>query len=108
MNIFLNPIYKSYVRSAMLWKQNMVFERKWSTYFERSRKIYGKGDVQCKVGGQEEYKGADGHVGIEGSSRWTGKGEWYEVVWSCFKMTWGRCMVHEVNGKCKQDQPKMK
>ena len=38
-------------------------------YFEKSRKIYGEGNVQCKVGGQEKYRGADGYVGIEGSSR---------------------------------------
>ena len=37
-------------------------------YFEKSRKIYGESDVRCKVGGQEEYRGADGHVGMEGSS----------------------------------------
>ena len=40
-----------------------------SSYFEKSRKICGKGDVQCKVGGQEKYSGADGHVEIEGNSR---------------------------------------
>ena len=34
-----------------------------------SKKIYGEGDVWCKVGEQEEYRRADGHVGIEGSSR---------------------------------------
>ena len=45
------------------------FEKKSSSYFEKSRKIYGEGNVQCKVGGQEEYSGADGHVGFEGSSR---------------------------------------
>ena len=42
---------------------------------------------KCIVGGKEEYTGADGHVGIEESSRKTGKGEWCEVVWSCFEKT---------------------
>ena len=37
--------------------------------FEKSGKTYGEGNVQCKVGGQEEYRGPDGHVGIERSSR---------------------------------------
>ena len=32
--------------------------------FEKSRKIYGEGNVQCKVGGQKEYRGPDKHVGI--------------------------------------------
>ena len=36
--------------------------------------------MQCKVGGQKEIGGADGHVGIEESSRYTGKGKWCEVV----------------------------
>ena len=53
-----------------------------SSYFE-NKKIYGESNVQCKVGGQEEYRGADGQVGIEGSSRSAGKGKWCEVVWSC-------------------------
>ena len=30
-----------------------MFEKKRSSYFEKSKKIYGEGDVQCKVGGQE-------------------------------------------------------
>ena len=47
----------------------MIFERKRNSYFEKSKKICGEGDVQCKVGGQEEYREADGHVGIDGSSR---------------------------------------
>ena len=47
----------------------MVFERKRSSYFEKSRKIYGEGNVRCKVGGQEEHSGPDEHVGIDGSSR---------------------------------------
>ena len=34
-----------------------------------SGKTYGEANMQCKAGGQEEYKEADGHVGIEGSSR---------------------------------------
>ena len=46
-----------------------MFERKYSSYFEKSRKIYGEGNVQCKFGGQEEYNGADKNVGIERSSR---------------------------------------
>ena len=37
--------------------------------FEKSRKIYGESDVRCKVGGQEEYREADGHVEMEGSNR---------------------------------------
>ena len=36
---------------------------------KKSRKIYSNGDVQSKVGGQEEYRGADGHVRIEENSR---------------------------------------
>ena len=31
--------------------------------------MYGKGDVLCKVGEQEKYRGADEHAGIEGSTR---------------------------------------
>ena len=33
----------------------------------KSTKIYGKGNVPCKVGGQKEYRGAG--FGIEESSR---------------------------------------
>ena len=35
--------------------------------FIKSTKIYGKGNVPCKVGEQEEYREAD--VGIEESNR---------------------------------------
>ena len=49
-----------------MWKRNVVLE-KMRCYFEKSRKIYGEGDVH-KVGGQEEYSGADEDIGIEGSS----------------------------------------
>ena len=31
--------------------------------------MYGEGNVQCKVGGQEEYSEADRYAGIERSSR---------------------------------------
>ena len=62
-------IYKSYVRSAMLYGSKTWCLRKISSYLEKSRKIYGEGNVQCKVGGQEEYSGADEHVVFKGSSR---------------------------------------
>ena len=41
-----------------------VYERSTGSYFEKSKKIYAEGNVQCKVGAQEEYRGVDGHVGI--------------------------------------------
>ena len=46
-----------------------------------------EGNMECKVGGQEKYRGGDGHVGIEGGSRLAGKGKWCEMVWSCLEMT---------------------
>ena len=63
-------IYKSYVRSAtgMLCGSEMWCSRKNEVAISiKSTKIYGKGDVPCKVDGQEEYREAD--VGIEESSR---------------------------------------
>ena len=55
--------------SYVIWKQNIIFERKLNNYFQKSRKIFGESSVQCKVGGQKEYREADGQVGIERSSR---------------------------------------
>ena len=61
-------VYKSYVRDQLYYMKvkHGVGE---NSYFEKSRKIYGEGNVQCKVGGQEEYNGADEHVGIKKNSR---------------------------------------
>ena len=62
--------YKSYVRSAtgMLYGSKTWCLRKNEVAVSiKSTTIYGKGDVPCKVGGQEEYREAD--VGIEESSR---------------------------------------
>ena len=82
-------VYKSYVRSAMLYGSETwcLRENEVARYFEMTRKIYDEGDVRCEVDKQEEYNGVDGHVGIKGSSRQAGKGEWYEVVWSYSKTT---------------------
>ena len=44
-----------------------MFKKNEVAIFIKSTKIYGKGDVPCKVGEQEEYREAD--VEIEESSR---------------------------------------
>ena len=46
-------VYKSYVRSAMLYG-NKTWCLRENELVEKSRKIYGEGNVQCKVGGQKE------------------------------------------------------
>ena len=79
-------VYKSSKISNFIWKRNRSLKENKIAIFEKSRKIYGKSDMLCKVGRQEEYSGANGH-GIKGSRRKTGKDEWCEVVWSCFETT---------------------
>ena len=61
--------------------------------------------MRCKVGRQEKYRGADGHVGIERTSRQAGKGHVSRQPEEDVLM---KAMVHEVNGKRKQGRPKIK
>ena len=59
-------VYKSYVRSAMLYgSERWCFRENDVAILKRARKIYGGGDVPCKVGGQEKYRRADEYVRIE-------------------------------------------
>ena len=64
--LFGKDFFCEYVKSATLYgsKTWCLRENEVAIF----RKIYGEDDVRCKVGGQE-YRGADGSVGIEGSSR---------------------------------------
>ena len=62
--------YKSYVRSAiglLYGSETWCLKKHEVAISIKSTKIYGKGNVPCKVGGQEEYREAD--VGIEESNR---------------------------------------
>ena len=47
-------VYKSYLRSAMLYESETWCMRENEVAFLRRAKIYGKGNVRCKVGQQEK------------------------------------------------------
>ena len=59
----------------------------------------------CKVGGQEEYRGADGHIGIEAADKLARANgvRWYgHVLRQPEKHVWIKAMVLDVDEKCKQ------
>ena len=58
------------MRSAMLHGSKMWCLRENEVAILRgTERSMSEGNVGCKVGGQEEYSGADGHARIEESSR---------------------------------------
>ena len=71
----------------------------------------GESNVWCKTNGEEEDRGPNGDVRIEGNSDSDGKGEWSEMVRACVA---GRDDGHflrkalefEVKGKRKRGRPK--
>ena len=63
----------------------MMFEGKYNGNFEKDRESNGESNVWCKTDGEEEDRGPNGDVGIEGNSGSDGKGEWREMVWACVK-----------------------
>ena len=68
--------------------------------------------MRCKVGGQEEYRGADEHVGIEKTednlARANGVRRYGHVLRRPREDVLMKPMVHEVEGKHKKSQLKMK
>ena len=58
-------VYKSYVKSAMLYKGKTWSLTENKVTILRVERLYREGNVWCKVGGQEEYSEADEHVNMK-------------------------------------------
>ena len=78
-------VYRSCVRSAMLYESETWCSREneMACNFEKDRESNGESNVWCKTNGENEDRGPNGDVGIEGNSGSDGKGEWNEIVWAC-------------------------
>ena len=68
--------------------------------------------MRCKVGGQQEYSGADRHVGLKQAADKLARAngmKWYgHVLKRPEEYVLIKAMVHEADGKRKQGRPRMK
>ena len=65
-------IYKSGVRSAMLYGSEAWCLRERDGNFEKNRKTYDSSNMWCEAIRSKKQQGVDGHVGHEGVFRWDG------------------------------------
>ena len=97
--------YKSYVRSAMLNGRKVYYLRENKVAI--LRKIYGEGNVWCKVGGQVDLMDMLGLIKAADKLARTNGIRWYgHVLRRPKEDVLMKEMVHKVDAK--QGQPKMK
>ena len=78
-------IYRSCVRSAMLYGSKTWCLRENEMAILRGTESHGESNVWCQTDGEKEDRGPNGDVGIKGNSGSDGKSEWSEMVRACVK-----------------------